>query len=80
MEPGTKAGAALLLRVEQINDEDARMLASGLETLAGVLGTLRGFGFYTTPDCTGEPYLLPFGPFGASGPNLFGTAATLYDR
>jgi hypothetical protein len=30
-----------LLRVETLNDEDAAMLASGLETLVGVLGTLR---------------------------------------
>ena len=30
-----------LLRVEKLNDEDARMLASGLETLIGVLGALR---------------------------------------
>ena len=30
-----------LLRVETLNDEDARMLASGLETLVGVLGALR---------------------------------------
>jgi hypothetical protein len=30
-----------LLRVEQLNDEDAAMLASGLERLIGVLGALR---------------------------------------
>jgi len=30
-----------LLRVETLNDEDAAMLASGLETLVGVLGALR---------------------------------------
>ena len=30
-----------LLRVEALSDEDARMLASGLQTLMGVLGALR---------------------------------------
>ena len=30
-----------LLRMEKLNDDDAAMLASGLETLVGVLGTLR---------------------------------------
>ena len=30
-----------LLRVETLHDEDARTLANGLETLIGVLGTLR---------------------------------------
>jgi hypothetical protein len=30
-----------LLRMEQLRDEDAAMLAGGLETLVGVLGTLR---------------------------------------
>ena len=30
-----------LLRVEKLDEEDARMLASGLETLIGVLATLR---------------------------------------
>jgi galactose-1-phosphate uridylyltransferase len=30
-----------LLRLEKLTDEDAAMLASGLETLVGVLGALR---------------------------------------
>lgn len=37
-----------------------------------------GIVFYTTPDCTGQPYLWPFGPSGVPG-DLFGTGVTLFN-